>query len=451
MQKIALILFLLSLSLHGQTIEGVVLDFDTKIPLESVSVIFKDGKTGTATNSSGKFRLKLKTKPSNKDSITFSAIGYSTIKVSVEDFHKNQNTILLKSKIEALNKVTVTSNIKLKPKISYEKIEPLSKGVYASSSIIINNNVYIVGGDVSHIEDINKRVFKQVSEIPEASLSDFLKALRSNYTWEKYTDKIQVYNLDNETLTTLPSQLQERAYHKIVSVNDSIYVLGGKSLSTNRKREYLKNTIEVVDLNTTKIIEDETFPHQAINFTAIAYDRNIVIMGGSTKLKKNGDKIFTNESHIYNLDSGLWYELKNLTKPKETQGIIIGNTIYLIGGFNGKALKEIESYNLTLGEWTHEADLFFGIKRPSLCNSNDTIYIFDDDNIFTYNTTAKTLKQFKIDLHLKETEMHYYKNALYIFGGYHVDEFSKVPSKKVYKISLKAFSSTKPIETKIFK
>ncbi|NOY47331.1 MAG: galactose oxidase, partial [Chlorobi bacterium] len=224
--------------------------------------------------------------------------------------------------------------------------------------------------------------------------------------------------------------------------NNKIYIIGGIRLSTNREFYYLDDKIEVFDLKTQTIIIDNTNPHQATNFASFIYDNNIIVMGGSVKLKNNGKKLFTNKSHIYNLESGYWYQLKDMSEAKEVKGVLIKNKIYLIGGFNIKPLKEIESYNLTTGKWEREGELFSPIAIPALAYHNNFIYIYNNKKICTYNIETKELTEYLIDLPFKSSELYYFDDKLYILGGYFENEYSKTPSRNLYSIHLSEFKKT---------
>ncbi|MDB2463068.1 galactose oxidase, partial [Algibacter sp.] len=302
----------------------------------------------------------------------------------------------------------------------------------------------------SFIEDTEKKVLHEVSNIPNATFGDFLKKMRSNFTWENYSDKLQIYDIAKNSWAISNLEFRKRAYHQTVYINDELYVLGGKSLSRNGKYEYLENRIEVLDLQKGKIIIDETNPHQAINFSSFSYKDNIIIMGGSTKLKKSGEKIYSDESHIYDTSSGYWYELSKMTRAKEVNGIIVKNKIYLIGGFNKNPLTEIESYDLKNGQWKNEGNLFSGIENPALAYSDNCIYIFSSGLILTYNTKTKILNEYKIALYTKSSQMHCYDGNLYIFGGFNEDEFTKSTSSMMSVIDLSDFRKTKIIKSTKF-
>jgi hypothetical protein len=166
-------------------------------------------------------------------------------------------------------------------------------------------------------------------------------------------------------------------------------------------------------------------------------------MGGSVKLKHNGEKLFTNKSHMYNLESGLWYQLIDMSEAKEANGVLIKNKIYLVGGFNNKPLKDIESYDLSTGKWKKEAELFSGISDPGLTAHHNNIYIYDDGKIYTYNTNTKELNEYLIDLPYKSSELYYFNDKLYLLGGYFENEYSQRPSRNLYSISLNEFDKTR--------
>jgi len=441
--KLTLILFFSVFTVTGQNIKGTILDTETNSPLENVNVYLKREEKGAVSNEKGEFNLKLQSKVNPTETIRFSIIGYATKNYTFSKLKELNFIVYLSKKIENLNEVTIASKRDLKLKISYKILTQLKKGAYNFGSTLIGHKIYVIGGDESHIEDTAKRAL-----VESLSLGEFLKKLKTNFNWEKYSGNLRMYNIENDTWLTSNAKFNERAYHKISYFNNKLYVLGGKTLSTNRKREYLDDKIEVFDLKTQQIIIDNTNPHQAINFAAFAYQDNIIVMGGSIKLKNNGEKIYSDKSHLYNITSGYWYELPKMTKAKEVNGIIIKSKTYLIGGFNNYPLTEIESYDLITEKWEKEGDLFYGIENPALTYHNDTIYIFNEDKIMTYNIKTRILNEYKIDLNIKNAQIHYYKNNLYIVGGIIEDYYSKTPSSGLYSINLNEFYKTKIIKSK---
>ncbi|HPV56049.1 MAG TPA: kelch repeat-containing protein, partial [Tenuifilaceae bacterium] len=231
-------------------------------------------------------------------------------------------------------------------------------------------------------------------------------------------------------------------YHNIQYYNGKVYIIGGKKLSTNRIKEYLADEVEVYSIKDSNILTDNTNPHQAVNFASFVYKDNLIVMGGSTKLTRFEEKICTNKAHLLNLKTGLWYELNDIPIAMETKGILVNNTIFLVGGFNTKPLDKIVTYNITTGEWRVLGQLFYEVERPALALKGSTIYIFEDGRIQTYDINSKQLKLYSIDLPLKSSELFYRNDKLYLLGGFVEDTSFKEPTSNLYSIDINEFNTT---------
>jgi len=452
-KKLAFILIFYTSSGFGQNLKGVVFNEKDNSPIESVNIYIKKIDKGTTTNDNGEFNLKLKWLVNKTDTICFSIVGYTTKCFTLLELQDKNYVVFLSEHIEPLNQVTITPNDKLKSKIHYNKLSSLKGGLFSFGSALIEDKIYVIGGDASYIEETTKKIFSNYGDLGYGDLDlgfgQFLKRLRFNPTWEIYKGNLQIYDIITDTWTTSDLKFRKRAYNNLNYYNNKIYIIGGTRLSTNRKFEYLDDKIEVFDLKTQTIIIDDTNPHQATNFASFIYDSNIIVMGGSVKLKKNGEKLFTNKSHIYNLESGYWYRLSDMSEAKEVQGVLIKNKIYLIGGSNNKPLKKIETYDLTTGKWTDEGELFHGIKNPALAFHGSIIYIFDDGKLYIYDINTKELNEYLVDLFFKSPELYFFNNKLYLLGGYREDEFSKKALSGVFSIDLDQFEKTKINRSKI--
>ncbi len=246
----------------------------------------------------------------------------------------------------------------------------------------------------------------------------------------------------------IKKKFKKRAYHNLNYYNNKLYVLGGKRLARNRKFEYLENQIEIFDQEKNIITIDNTNPHQAVNFASFSYGDKIIVMGGSIKKKSNGSKEYSNKIHLFNLKSGLWYELGPMPVAKEASGVLIKDKIYLVGGFNKKALTAIETYDLITGKWKKEGDLFKGISKPAITHNGAILYIFEDGKILTYNLLTKELNTYYINLFLKASKLFYSGNTLYILGGFREKSYSAYPSRSLFSIDLNEFENTKIHKTR---
>ena len=234
--------------------------------------------------------------------------------------------------------------------------------------------------------------------------------IRSEFSYKDFSGSLYIYDIKTDNWKTSDLKFRERAYHNIYNYKDRIYVLGGKRLSPVSRFEFLDEKIEVYDIKRDTILLDNVNPHQAVNFASFLYKNVLIVIGGSVKLNIDEEKIFTGKAHSFYHETGYWYELNDMPDPKETKGVLIDSTLYLIGGFNRDPLNEIESYNLVSAEWKIEGQLFYKVERPAVTYNEDIIYIFDDGKIQTYNIKTKELNMYLIDLPLRSGEMFYANN-----------------------------------------
>jgi hypothetical protein len=425
----------------AQNLKGVILTVDTKKPIENANIYFNQKLNGTTSNYKGEFNLKIKEKINGNDTITFSCIGYKSKSYTYSELKAKDYIVYLSEKIESLQQVDIISQRKLKSKINYKELPSLEIGLHSFASILIEDKIYVFGGDESYIKDAAKLASFKTFGIIELKFKDFARRLENGNNWLNYSNELQIFDLTNEIWMTSDLKLRPRAYHTVSFADNKFYVMGGKYLKSDK--EYLDDKIEVLDLESNTITIDHTNPHQAVSPVSFHFDNTIIVMGGSIKQNKNGQKTFSNECHIYDIKSGYWYKLNDMKAAKETKGVLINNTIYLVGRNQDRALSEIESFNIIDGTWNTETELYNAKEKPAIAANENTIYIFDYGRIFTYNTDTKTLNQYNIDLFLKSSELYYHNNKLYLLGGYIENEYSKTPSNKLYSIDLSEFSNTK--------
>ena len=153
---------------------------------------------------------------------------------------------------------------------------------------------------------------------------------------------------------------------------------------------------------------------------------------------------------MLNLSDGFWYQLPDMPTAKETKGVMVDKTIYLIGGFSHKPLATIESYNIQTGEWTVLGSLIAEVERPGLAMRDNTIYIYEGKTVQLLNLKTREIKEYAIDLGLNYCGLFWVDNTLVVIGGYEEDTGSVIPSSQVFAIDLDEFSSTQVTSVKIF-
>lgn len=117
---LAVVLILITVISYSQT---QIVDLDTKAPVSFATVIFGNGQ-GLFADDEGMFVFNEKLYP-GVDSLTFSALGYSKLKISSKELTE---TIFLKAEIAALDEIVLTANIN-KP-FKKENIKPVVDSDY---------------------------------------------------------------------------------------------------------------------------------------------------------------------------------------------------------------------------------------------------------------------------------------------------------------------------------
>ncbi|KAF2515141.1 Kelch repeat-containing protein [Flavobacterium foetidum] len=447
MKRFLLIIFLIPFLSESQTINGIVRSKANNSSIENANLLAIQNQIRTLTNANGAFVLNLDEK--TNDSLQVSHIGYITTKIAVKDLKKSNYIIFLHEEIENLNEVEIKFHRKLKPKIHFEKLAPLKDAVFSFASLLHDGKIYIAGGETSFKSDAFEIAkTKTISNDSEVFMSVYFQELRRQEGSTSYSGNLSIYDIKTNTWETSKTKFIKRAYHNLHFYDNSLYILGGKRISANEKFEYLENQIEILDIVKNEVVTDKTNPHQAINSLSFLYKDNIIIMGGAIKTNTKGKKTFTNKIHFYNITSGLWYELSEMPIAQEASGILIQDKIYLIGGNNGKAMSEIQNFDLTNAKWLNEGELFSGLERPAIASQNNLIYIFDSRKLYLYNITTKVLKEFLVDIDTTYAAMHLFQNKLYIVGGISQNELGSKPTGDLYSIAVDEFENTQPSRIK---
>jgi len=440
-----LILFLFTTSVSIAQDRGLVLDKNSNKPLVGVNVCLNNKSVLAITNKEGVFYLRKNFKINATDTLNFSFVGYETFRIPFAGLEANSYIVSLVGQAQLLKEVIVETNkLSLKRMIDYKQLKSLKEGLYSFGSVLVGDKIYVIGGDATFIEDQGMKALFTCDDCDDngENGNKLLKHFKPTLSWEEYNGKMYVYDLKTDTWTTERLKFSKRTSQNMHYFMGKLYILGGKSLSGSGETEYLNEKIEVYDLKHDSILVDKTNPHQAVNFASCVYGENLIVMGGSTQQKTNGEKVYLSKAHVLNLKTGYWYELEDMPEAIETKGVLINNSLYLIGGFHGKPLKKIQVYNIVTGIWKDEGLLFFEVERPALTTNGNMIYIYESGRIQTYNIVTKESNTYLIDLDLKYSELFCANQTLYLVGGMEHTEYSTTPSSNLYSIDLDEFNKT---------
>lgn len=108
--KFLAFLILFSNLSNSQTLEGILLDRNTKKPLELASVYFKESGYTIFSNSDGRFSIEISV--SKNEELIISSIGYEDLVVKLKEYSKNeenQAVFFLVPKTEQLEEIVISN------------------------------------------------------------------------------------------------------------------------------------------------------------------------------------------------------------------------------------------------------------------------------------------------------------------------------------------------------
>lgn len=397
--KVLLLLCALALNIFSinAQIKGKILDGKTMMPLQGVNIYLQQDSVAIGiTNQQGEFKITPSNRMSPKDTIVFSYVGYHAVKCTSVDLEKLGHQIIMNEKTQLLNEITVSGT--RKPYyLDVEYLSSLPRSLYSYGGFLLNGDIYTVAGDETIVQLVSKK-FRVGTE-----------------AWEFRSSDMFVYNIRNNSTTTRKLNLKPRACHAAHFYNDKVFILGGKRYSTNRQIEYTDETMEIYDMNKDTLYVDPVNPHQAANFTSFIYDDNLYVMGGSIK-----KRVFSNKIHALDLKKGVWYEI-NDTIPKEwcgeMNGILVGHTVYIFGGYRTAPMWTAISYDLKQGKWERLCDMKEGVAYPGLASDGKRIYILENKNLQIYNIAENSMDIYPVNLGLENCGLFYSDKKLYVVGG----------------------------------
>ena len=312
---------------------------------------------------------------------------YNTFLILILSFLFFHNICFAQNDVISLKEANISK--KKKRTLQYEELKKMPRiGLYSFGYTIYDDKLYIMSGDIS-----------------ETNITDFSSDI---YTFDFVQNK----------WITQKAKTSKVAGNYIFTYNNFIYSLGGRKLEKNSSKVYLNNTIDIYDIKNDSLFSRQPMPHQAANFAAIKANDNIILFGGSTKISETGKKTYSDKVTFFDLKTGLWYDLAPMPTAKETTGILVGNKVYLIGGYKDQALKTIETYDLTTGTWQNEFELPTALENPTLASKNGIIYMYEQGAFYTYDTSNKHFKEYIIqNITASNSKIVIYKNDLYLLGG----------------------------------
>lgn len=267
---------------------------------------------------------------------------------------------------------------------SFEEVGHFSSGRYGHASVSLDNNIYIIGG-------------------AQKNLAEF-------------SSSIEKFDVVSKSFQKLPSPIIGRRYLGAVVADSNIYIIGGEKIPENLPvpTNILSQTtgiLEKYDLRTNKVVTLSEMPNPRQYMGVVEHKGKIYVIGGSQYSTKDhyrhrptrnnyvdiqpNDKGTTiptiteinSTSHqtkylasidIYDIKSDTWTKGPSMPTARECKATLYKNKIYVIGGYNGNALDNVEIFNIDKGIWEESKDAPISISAYSSLEKNGLIYFFGD-------------------------------------------------------------------------
>lgn len=250
------------LTFSQQLIKGKVLDYDSKNPLEKVSIFVNNSSYNTITDENGYFTIQI---PAANYSMIISYIGYESIELSSINLIANKtNVIELEKKIETLKTVSIISNKRRKDIIAYFLDNFIGTSRNAKNTTLLNPDVLDVEvfednsfqiTATSPLEIENKNLNYKITFL----LKDFTHSNENINSYQGFTtfnelsstDKLNNKKINNnrhETYLGSPMHFIRSIYQN--TLNENGFEIGLFAKKENPKlNEKPQNKVEVMGVN----------------------------------------------------------------------------------------------------------------------------------------------------------------------------------------------------------
>lgn len=385
--------------------KGLVTDGDSRLPLSGVNIYLQKDSVGiSTTNNNGYFDSNLLNKFNANDTIVFSYIGFFPVRLTLKELECLGYQVQMHVSFQQLSEVTVQSRYRRKFG-NYKSLKSLPRGVHSFGSIIKDGKIYIYSG----IETLTFSIPTPFRDI------------------EYLSDKMFIYDIATDIWTKSVHKFIPRYCHTAVYYKGKVFIIGGKAFSTNHKLEYTEPRIEVYDMDKDTVYIDNINPHQAADPITFIYNDCLYVMGGTVKKNKFSSKI-----HVLDLKTGVWYDT-GIDIPKERRdnmkGVLIGETVYFFGGYSTASMWKVRSYNLQTGVWKDLCDLKEGVIYPGLAVNGNLIYIYEKTILQTYNIRTNMIDACYFTEGSDNSGLFYNDGKIYIVGGHQQDGRNPVNNK----------------------
>ncbi|WP_211745374.1 kelch-like protein [Paenibacillus sp. Marseille-Q4541] len=258
---------------------------------------------------------------------------------------------------------------------SWEQKANMPGMVYTTSSVVYNDEIYVVNGSsncctLNTLYKFNPITNSWTTLAPSNVARERNGAAVVNgkiYSMSK--GSLEEYDPATNKWTKKANMLNEKQFFSTSVLNGKIYVIGGNTNASPTA----KNTVQIYDPKTDSWTEGPSLNVARYKHSSVVYNGKIYVFGGQRYV--TDIEVFDPETNTWTMDGSM---------PKErldSATVILGSKVYFLGGYeldaNGYNVKtkNFPSYDIETKKWEYQSDLTVYREAPAAAVVNGKIYI----------------------------------------------------------------------------
>ncbi len=223
----------------------------------------------------------------------------------------------------------------------------------------------------------------------------------------------------------------------------SVYIPATNSIISTgfidlQRGDYYTFPLEVLDLNTYRINYVRTNPHWAHGSGAVEWNNKMYSFGGVV-FEEDGSSRYSSRLVSYDPVTGEWEDHKPMPTARMTYGVVVGNSLYTIGGFDGENhYADVFRYDFEANFWELIGYLPYPVSYFSITSKYPYVFLTTIGNkkniIGRIDIRDGSFSEFATWLTVTTPGSAIIGDKLYIFGGSWDD--GKTASNKTFSIDL---------------
>ena len=249
----------------------------------------------------------------------------------------------------------------------YSELPPMNTPRFGASSCVYNSDVIVAGGtdgkhhlDSIEILRINQGLPRWTisnGRLPAKLMGHVLKVYQEKLLvigglddTDKVSNEIHELALDKPYTPTLLATMPEpRMNHAAEIVNDTLFILGGRTNSDNHD-EVVLDSVMVYDFITKEFKKCPSLPKPVHLTSTVTWGKTIIVIGGCDE-----KRAYLNDVILYDIESGhCETTLPLLTHRRSSlSSVIIDDVIFVFGGYTAEqgTLTSVECLTMGSDGW----------------------------------------------------------------------------------------------------